>query len=495
MNAAILIAGRELRERARLFVIAAVLAAIPFIASFTVRDHRNTGMAMTATFLAVGYAAVVALMLGISAIGRELTENRGSFLFAKPVSPASIWFGKTAAAVVICIGAFFIVALPTYTLARDGWRDLWGRSDNGALYAVILCVAMFFGGHVASTMLRSRSTRVLLDVAFLVMSAVALLAILRPLVAAGGGAVAMKVIIAIGIALLAVLIAAPVWQLARGRINPLRNHVALSTVLWSAVAIILVVAAAYVSWVISPPLSSVTHVVGLDQSPSGEWAFISGMAPDRGAVMASYLINTRTGERERLTLPLLTDVQFSADGKVAAWFENDALLPRFASPAPEAREIFEAADENYGQGRFRLYTRRLEPNAKAVATPIALPLARNVRLSHDASRVTLDGKQYDVATGRALGAAEPVKTVREDWVVGEVGESRLLMLTPDRQKMQIVDRATRKVEVEVSGVSTPVLGRSRATVPRYTENATFIGLDHNRQLVLWDAKTGTKRAL
>ncbi len=159
MNAAILIAGRELRDRSRLFLIATVLAAIPFIAVLTLQDHRKTGMAMTASFLAVGYAAVVALTLGISAIGRELSEKRTSFLFSKPVSPAAMWFGKTFAAMTICFGAFAIVVLPTYVFARDGWRDLWGRSDLGALYAIILCAALFFGGHVASTMLRSRSWR------------------------------------------------------------------------------------------------------------------------------------------------------------------------------------------------------------------------------------------------------------------------------------------------------------------------------------------------
>ncbi len=63
--------------------------------------------------------------------------------------------------------------------------------------------------------------------------------------------------------------------------------------------------------------------------------------------------------------------------------------------------------------------------------------------------------------------------------------------------MQIVDRATGKIEVEVTGVSTPILGRNRPMV-RYTENATFIGLsriDGDRRFVLWDARTGVVRAL
>ena len=497
MNAAILIAGRELRDRARLFLVATILAVIPFIASLTLRDHRSTGMAMTASLLAAGYAAVVALMLGITAISRELSEKRGTFLFAKPVSPAAMWFGKTAAAIVICLGAFFIIALPAYTFAGDGWRDLWG-GNRSALYTAILCVALFFGGHVASTMLRSRSARVALDVAFFLIAMLALLAMLRPLIAAGGGSVAIKVLIGIAGALLVVFIAAPVWQLARGRIDPLRNHIALSTVLWTAVAVILIVAAAYVRWVMSPPPSAFTGFLGLDQSPTGEWVFVSGIAPERGTVPVSYLIDAKTGERERLTLPVMSGVAFSGDGKLAAWMENEAVLPRFASPGPDARDMLMTAHATYGTGSFRLYTRRLEPDAKAIATPIVVPMPRRIQLSNDGSRVTLDATEYDVATGRAVGAApiivrpEPHRA-GEDLVIGHVGRSRLLLQTRDGRLLRIVDRATGKIKLEVTGVAAPKIGPFR--VAQYADGATFVGLDRQRRLVLWNSRTGAKRPL
>lgn len=223
MNAAILIAGRELRERARLFLIATAMAVIPFVAALTFRDQRQTGMTMVATFLAVAFSAIVALTLGVSTIGRDLGEKRASFLFSTPVSPAAIWFGKTAAAIVICAGAFAIVVLPTYLFAQSGWNDVWTpRGSTAALSTIVLCTVFFFGGHVASTMLRSRSSRVLFDVAFLAVALLIGFAILRPLLVAGAGAVAMKVAIAMGVALLATLLLAPVWQLARGRSDAAR---------------------------------------------------------------------------------------------------------------------------------------------------------------------------------------------------------------------------------------------------------------------------------
>jgi ABC-type transport system involved in multi-copper enzyme maturation permease subunit len=104
MNATILIASRELRDRSRLFLIAAVMAVVPFLVALMLRRDRQMGMAAVALFLGVAYSGGLALMLGVSTIGRELTEKRLSFLFARPVSPAAIWFGKAAAAFLVCLG-------------------------------------------------------------------------------------------------------------------------------------------------------------------------------------------------------------------------------------------------------------------------------------------------------------------------------------------------------------------------------------------------------
>jgi hypothetical protein len=533
MNAAILIAGRELRDRSRLFLFATIMAAVPFVAALAVRDHRQTGIAMVAMFLAVAYSALVALTLGIA-------EKRETFLFARPVSPAAMWFGKTAAAVLLTLGAFAIVVLPTYLFARDGWRDVW--RGGLAFYAILLCAALFFGGHVASTMLRSHSSRIVLDVAFAVLAIFAVLALLRPLLAIGGGDVAKTLVFAMSGAMLATLIAAPVWQLARGRIDAKQNHVALSTVLWGAVAIVLAVSAAYVRWVISPPLDSMTNVFALDQSPTGEWVYVGGAAPGRDVVMVSYLIDAKTGERERLPLMPLSRVQFSADGRVAAWMENEALLPPFMS-IKTARDVFENVHRMYGTGSFRLHTRKLVPGAKSEETPLVVPLPTSMQLSPDGSRIALATgnhiEVYEVATARLLGVApnvdrmyiamsfvapdllrfeyrdelreldvahNKVATVGEaprnrwsddSFIIGQLGASRLLLVSPDHLRMRIIERATGKLVQEIKDVrSTPkVGGPNDLFVPRYPENATFVSVDRERHLVLWDARTGAKRPL
>jgi hypothetical protein len=279
-------------------------------------------------------------------------------------------------------------------------------------------------------------------------------------------------------------------------------------------------------------------VFALDQSPTGEWVYVGGVAPDRGSVMVSYLIDAKTGERERLPLMPLSRVQFSADGRVAAWMENEALLPPFMS-VKTARDVFESVHRMYGTGNFRLHTRKLVPGAKSEETPLVVPLPRSMQLSHDGSRIALAianrVEVYEVATARLLAAAPNVEGMfvsmsfatpdllridgdasRElditrnkfatvgpspsnkwsdgSFVVGEVGRSRLLLLSPDHGRMRIIDRATGKVEQEIGDVSTPIIGPGSA-LPQYAENATFVGLDRERHFVLWDARTGAKRRL
>jgi ABC-type transport system involved in multi-copper enzyme maturation permease subunit len=478
MHAAIAIASRELRDRSRLFLIAAVMAVVPFLAALTLRDHRQSGIALVAGFLAIAYSAGLAVILGISTIGRELSEKRAAFLFSTPVSPASMWFGKTAAALLICLGAFTIIILPTLLLAREGWIDTW--SHRGALYAMLLCTALFLGGHVASTMLRSRSARITLDVAFLAMTLLAVAALFRPLLRAGAGDVALKLLIAMAIALVATLVVAPVWQLARGRIDPRRNHAALSTVVWGGVAVILAVAAAYVLWVISPPLSGFAGFHALGQSPNGAWVFVSGPTHGRGSFVASYLINTVTGERERLPLPPMSEAHFSEDGRVVAWLEDTALFPRVHTAGADTRELLQRATEQEGKGAFRLHTRRLESGATSIATPVVVPMPRVMQLSADGSRVTMMSdtrtEVYEVASGRLLpatdGESTSVKLERGAKVIAQIGASKVLLAGD--AGMVIVDLVTKNVTAAPLGVMPPLRGRRQGS-------AAIHGRRHDRR--------------
>jgi hypothetical protein len=616
MNTAILIAARELRDRSRLFLVAGVMGLAPFLAVLALREDRQRGMAVVAGFLAIAYAASLALMFGVSTIGRELAEKRLAFLFSAPVSPAAIWLGKTASALFTCLVGFAIIVLPTYLLAHDAWSEAWPAHDASAaaVFGIGLCAALFFGGHVASTMLRSRSVRVVLDLVLLLVALGVVGALLHLLLIGGAGGAAARVIVGIGGALLAMFVVAPVWQLARGRVDPKRHHAALSTVIWSGMAGAIAIAAAYVFWVISPPLSRLTEVYELDQSTDGAWVFVSGLAPGGPSYMASYLVETATGEREHVALPPMSHPQFSADGRLVAWWQDTALFPHASTARQDTRDFLMELEKRKGHGAFRLHTRRLKRGAKAEATSLILPMPHLYQLSQDGSRLaTATGTRievYEVASGRLLAAAEGVtawqivsmffagpdvlrvvdganevrrfreldiahralhtveKSSSEHFrglnvtgdgaqiylkdeavvvdartgetlrtlpvqpanayraamlddgsvivtrdhklfrigvdgrvvaevpipilagsIVGQIGASKIWLSADDRQV--VVDLATKKIVANVTGISSPFLGR-RAVVPRFVEDATFVGLDRERRYGLWDV-TGAKR--
>ena len=394
MNAAVLIASRELRDRGRLFFIAACMAVVPFVAALVVKENRQLAIATVAAFVAAAYTSALALAMGVSMIGRDLTEKRLSFLFSKPVSAASIWLGKATAGIATWLGAFAIVILPTFLFANQGWNEMW--SAGGApvmVYILIMSPVLFFGSHAASTMLRSRSALVALDFVLLAVMIIALFGMMRPILLGGGLDLVITITICVGLALLAILAVAPIWQISRGRIDPRRNHAAFSAAFWSGAAIVVIVAAAYAMWVISPPLASITDYFAVDQSPTGQWMYLSGQTKNRGSYLASFVINRSTGERERIAVSPWGTVHHTADGQSMVWLQYDDLLP--------------------GRGSFRFYTRRFENGAKQVATPLTMSMPRLAQLSHDGSRVAVSRSKrlevYELASGRLLGAAPGIE--------------------------------------------------------------------------------------
>jgi ABC-type transport system involved in multi-copper enzyme maturation permease subunit len=389
MNATVWIASRELRERSRLFLVAACLSVVPFVGYIALHENRSFGVATAAAFLAAAYGGGLAVALGVGTVGRELAEKRMSFFFAKPVSASSIWFGKLAASLLTIAVALIITVLPTVVFAFGGWRDLWSSSGRlFATYTFASCVVLFFGGHALSTMFRSRSARIGIDFLLLGVTIAAVLKILEPIALGGGLDIASNIIEVLVVVLLLLLAIAPAWQLANGRIDPKRNPAAFSTFVWSGMGVAVVAAALFSWWVISVPPSKVTAVNHLLQDPTGRWLFMTGAAEGRGEYSSKHLIDTTTGEYERIG-DSFWNTTFSGDGKTLLWMQSAEIFPR--------------------TGLSRVYTRRLEPGAKQTAMPLVLPFPRYMAVSRDASRIAVANDErievYEVATGRLLASA------------------------------------------------------------------------------------------
>ncbi|HKR66608.1 MAG TPA: hypothetical protein VJZ00_22970, partial [Thermoanaerobaculia bacterium] len=225
------IATREIRERSRLLIVAAALAILPFAVALAPGAQGNRGHAIMVVGAAgaFNFAIAIALAMGISTICRDLSEKRLSFYFSKPVSPFSLWFGKSIASLLIALLAAVIIAVPSYLGARDAWRQAWNTGgDRLALAFPILLLLFFFGSHAIATMMRSRSVLVALDFILLVAAVAVMAAILRPVLLAGGMRMTGGIGSAVAGGILIILAIAPVWQLAKGRTDIRRSHLEFS---------------------------------------------------------------------------------------------------------------------------------------------------------------------------------------------------------------------------------------------------------------------------
>ncbi|HEX3581241.1 MAG TPA: hypothetical protein VH087_05740, partial [Thermoanaerobaculia bacterium] len=113
MTYVLAIARREIEERAFVFVAAIAIALVSPIALLTPYGSlgdRKSVVVILAFVLAVAFTWGLALILGATVVGRELSERRLSFYFTRPVSGSAIWFGKLIAAIALLIASFAIVS-------------------------------------------------------------------------------------------------------------------------------------------------------------------------------------------------------------------------------------------------------------------------------------------------------------------------------------------------------------------------------------------------
>src|SRR5258708_36359773 len=99
---ALVIARRELAEKRFVFATAALLSLFPFafvaLVPVTMSGGRSFLVSMSA-MTAVGFTLGLATILGVSTIGRDLSDNRLSFYFAKPITAPATLFGKMPATI------------------------------------------------------------------------------------------------------------------------------------------------------------------------------------------------------------------------------------------------------------------------------------------------------------------------------------------------------------------------------------------------------------
>jgi hypothetical protein len=376
-----IIAAREVREKARLFLICAVLAVVPFAATLLpgTRANAPAAIALVGGFLAAILGLGISAALGASTVARDLSEKRMSFYFTRPVGAPALWLGKASASLFVSFACAALIALPAFFASRRQWTMHWlGDVEPLAALAAAI-VVVFFLAHVLSSVIRSRSPLLALDFLFLTVALAAVYLILRPLVLAAAVAAIAAVQIGIGVAVLLVLAVAPVWQLANGRSDIRRSHAALMRFLWPAIAIVLLVAGGAVAWIVHVAPEDVV-VTSIEQPRRGSAVIVTGTAPHRLDYHATFLIDRATGKFTRIAAPLWWGAQFSDDGRIAVWLQPEGL-----------------------------FSQQLELLTTHGPAGITLSRAAELVLSGDGTRVAITNGNllavHELATGRLLASA------------------------------------------------------------------------------------------
>ena len=416
MTHALAIARRDLADRTSVFIAAAVLAVVPFVltvvpgmSSFNYMDVITT----TGGLLSVGFTLGLALVIGVTMIGRDLSEKRMSFYFSKPISAPSIWFGKLLAAVISLALCFAVLFVPSYLAGSTSWHRSW-NVELGAGFAVVGVVALtlLLLGHVFGTMFRSKSALVALDVVLMVLAGMAIAAIIRPLLEGFAGDLTTAVIYVLGGALLLILVLCGAWQLEKGRADRRQNHIALSTFIWIATSIVLATGGAFTAWVVHV---SPKDLNGYDitQPDNGSWSFLFGPTKHRMDYHALFAYDLGTGEAMRIPgVRSWFSSGFSRDGRTVAYLK----LPDFRA----------------GQGE--LFLQPLQKDAKPVDTQITMSRGSVFAFSDDGARlgvVDTDGIAtiYEIASKKALVSAKVPEAMRS--------AKRLFFVRPDLLRVYI----------------------------------------------------------
>jgi hypothetical protein len=324
MNETMAVFRREVAARRDLFLLAAAVLVIvlmmplvPGTGNYSPTEIRGVASQVLALLLGCG----LAIGLGLSVFGSDLSAGRLGFFFARPVAARSIWVGRILAAIAIALVCELVVIIPAVVensgrLIGFHAKSWWAIACAFVLLPTILCLA----SHALSVMNRARTAWLVLDLVGLVACTVGSWIVIRPLYVLGA---AWAVFVVGGVLAVAVgfaLAVAGCSGLAVGRTDLRRMHAALSVTLWSLLGAAVIGLAFYGGWLRGFGPAEMDDVDVFSVAPDGEWIEVWGGAPWRLDVRRRLLISS-TGDRH-IMLPMSSgrdglEMVYSPDGGTA----------------------------------------------------------------------------------------------------------------------------------------------------------------------------------
>ncbi len=331
MRSAISVFLHELRARRWVLLLAAALAVLalllPLLPGFDGQqpsDVRESSAAIL--MLALGYG--LAVVLGVTLFGSDLSEQRLGFLFSRPVSGWSIWLGRLAAAFCLIMVAQLILLVPL--VAAGGRIEIVFSLGWWAIPVFVIGPGMMLLlAHALSIMARDRSPWLVLDLVAVTAAGVTCWLVVRPVHQSCSIEATLAVAGAFGLTLLTGLFLAGAIGVGSGRTDLRRSHVALSLTLWLVLAIGWTGVATFARWLDHFGPTQLSRVQNLDLSdPTGDWVLLSGRSAVRLDTFRRFLVSADGATHLALRQEdhwanwINQRFAFSASGTVFAWLDD-----------------------------------------------------------------------------------------------------------------------------------------------------------------------------
>lgn len=338
MKAFLALVAFEIRERRALIAAAAVASLLPLLAPLLPSTGNNPPADIREAVMWVvlgGLAPVFALLLGVSFIGRDLSEGRLGFFYSQPISGSTIWFGKLTAVVVLIWAVEIIIMLPTVLLAPnplyflflpDVLNDTVPRWLAPFVIFLISASAVLLA-HAVGTIWRARSLWLIVDLVALLVAAGSGWMALRPFLPIVAPKIAEGSLWWISAWSIVALIVAGAVQASAGRVDLRRNHRFLSTTLWSIVLVGVTALFGWSLWVRSAQVEDLERVDSCSVGP-GEWVAINGTSAGRFDYYPRFLVNVVDGRSVGIGPAINwngSELEFSEDGSRAVWTEFEGF--------------------------------------------------------------------------------------------------------------------------------------------------------------------------
>jgi hypothetical protein len=315
-------------KRDILLIAVAALAIVYLMPHLPGFEGQNPGDVRTVSsqILAVGLGWALAVGLGATVFGSDLSAGRFGFFFARPVGAAAVWAGRMLAALAIALACEVVVMLPTL-VTEEMHPFRLNEPDWGAIgFAFfVLPAALLLLSHGVSIMLRARTAWLFLDLAALLAVAAGSWVTVRPLVLMGAAtAVTVMGSLLVGAAVIALAFAGLVGT-AVGRTDLRRTHGAMSMALWSLLGVAVACLLVYSGWLRGFGPAQMDDVEVFSVAPDGGWIEVWGSAPWRLDVQRRVLISS-DGDRYLMLPPSSSEYRmeliYSADGGTAIGLDS-----------------------------------------------------------------------------------------------------------------------------------------------------------------------------